>query len=207
MFLTIEGAKEIITLLETLPGVLVKRAEAEAAKIEQRLETRWAAIEAKIETDVLSGLDDKVKAALEAMAGDGIDLSGLKSAIGGLSGDDLGDADDEGGVETDAPKPTDSATATNDAKKADLPTLAGPAAVDAPPPKVDPAAAGQAAANAALAAGLDPVPAAAAAAHAAATDIGLDPVTAATDAAAAAGAGPVEAQRAAQAVQNAAASA
>ena len=66
------------------------------------------------------------------------------------------------------------------------------------PQKVDPASAGKLAADAASATGDDPVPAAAKAAHAAATELGVDPVSAATAAAAAAGAGPVEASRAAQ---------
>ena len=75
------------------------------------------------------------------------------------------------------------------------PPAPAPASV---PQKVDPASAGKLAADAASATGDDPVPAAAKAAHAAATELGVDPVSAATAAAAAAGAGPVEASRAAQ---------
>lgn len=134
-FLSLKAAEDLLGEIEKLPAAAMAFAKAEVAKVEGKIESRVEAVEAKVasiaKTSIVDDLDTRVKAALETLMGEGLDLSGLRSAIGDMTGDDLGQADDEGGV-------ADTITgAASDAGSDSIPAAAGASTAETAAPASD----------------------------------------------------------------------
>ncbi len=126
------AAAALLAEVEKIPSAARAFTKSEVAKLETKFESRFADLEAKaeakVEADLGAEFDAKVSAALAKLEGDGLDLSSLKSAIGGMTGEDMGEADDEGGSDADKSEPpassSDKPTTVEESKKADVSTLA-----------------------------------------------------------------------------------